>query len=87
MEAETETEFRKKDGSASCLLGVYGPWTEGGEPEHMEPICMCGLSRTWHDGASGLWRERETLWAKHVPGIRDPKSVLLNSSTGFLQKL
>lgn len=57
MEAETETEFRKKDGSASCLLGVYGPWTEGGEPEHMEPICMCRLSRTWHDGASGLWRE------------------------------
>ena len=84
--AEDEKEKQKtesKDGSASCLLGVYGPWTETAEPEHMEPICLLGLSRTWRDGAGGPWREM--LWAEHVPGIRDPQSVLLNSSPGLYE--
>lgn len=84
LDGETETRGLKKeskDGSASCLLGVYGPWTEAGEPEHMEAICLCGLIRTWRDGASGPWRKM--LQAEHVPGIRGPQSVLLNSSPGL----
>ena len=54
VEGYTEDEEEKKkretkDSSASCLLGVYGPWTEAREPEHMEPICLRGSIRTWRD--------------------------------------
>lgn len=47
----------------------------------MEPICLCGLIRTWRDEAGDPWREM--LGAEHVPGIRGPQSVLLNSRLGL----
>lgn len=47
----------------------------------MEPICLCGLIRTWRDEVGDPWREM--LGAEHVPGIRGPQSVLLNSRLGL----
>ena len=81
---EKKGKRRSKGGCASCPLGIYGALADAGEPQHMEPICLCRVSGSFNNGAGGLWRE--SLRAKHVPGIRMQKNVCFffpNSSTRF----
>lgn len=81
-EAEDEkqkTGFRKK--AEKVLHPVCWVSMDRGQRQKSQSIWSPFASTTWRDGAGGPWREM--LRAEHVPGIRDPQSVLLNSSPGF----